>query len=123
MSQFAQGLSLDKFPMPAPRFCMMLPIDARTIQKTSSIRQPPSLFSIDPRHASNLENTRKFPIHFASAFHFFAHPPGNEPEMNAAIIFAALEKNALFQFLHFHHKNIFRNRTMTPNANSPEINP
>ncbi|MCC7087182.1 MAG: hypothetical protein IT427_19440 [Pirellulales bacterium] len=65
------------------------PYDPKNIQYSAAT----PLFSIDPRHASNLKNTRNFPIHFASARQLFAHPPGNEPEMNAAKIFAALGKN------------------------------
>ncbi|MCC7084588.1 MAG: hypothetical protein IT427_06240 [Pirellulales bacterium] len=39
--------------------------------------------------------------------------------MNAAKIFAAPEQNALFRFLHFHHKNIFENHAMSPTTRFP----
>ncbi|MCC7086156.1 MAG: hypothetical protein IT427_14230 [Pirellulales bacterium] len=117
MPQFAQGLSLDGFhahSAPLHDLAYGRPHDSKNIQH----RATASLFSIDPRHASNLKNTRKFPIHFASARRLFAHPPGNESEIYFAKIRAVLGKNRTFPAPSFPRKIFFENHAMTPNSNS-----
>ncbi|MCC7085621.1 MAG: hypothetical protein IT427_11525 [Pirellulales bacterium] len=117
MSQFAQGLSLDGLPhahsAPLHDFAYGRPHDSKNIHQPAVT----PLFSIDPRHASKLKNTRKFSIHFASARRFFAHPPGNEPETNSAKIGAALGKNRMFLPSSFPRKFFSENRALVSTAN------
>ncbi|MCC7084257.1 MAG: hypothetical protein IT427_04540 [Pirellulales bacterium] len=81
------------------------------------------LFSIDPRHAWNVKNNRKFPIHFTVASQYFATPPGNEPEIDNSQICTALGKNRTSPTPIFPPQKIFPKPHEDAKRKFPDLNP